>query len=147
MNSRLHSIEDTVGLNLIPDYGFAIAQAVLASGMELAQPLSTCFTQTLQLDVIEESGQAVLLQWNTIPKVDKTRVYRTSFGCEGTWQEISETSESEWQDDGLIEGWPYQYRVEAVGDDGVCVSRPSNCVSVGPAPPPDYEHILLPLVY
>ena len=147
MNSRLHSIEDTVALNLTPDYGFAIAQAGLASGMELAQPLSTCFTHTLQSDVSEESGQAVVLGWNTIPKATATRVYRSSFGCEGTWQELGETSDSEWQDDGVMEGWPYQYQVEAVGEDGVCVSRPSNCVSVGPAPPPVYEHIFMPLVY
>ena len=147
MNTRLHSIEDTVALNLTPDYGFAITQASLAAGMELALPLSSCFTETVQLDMIEELPQSVELGWNAIPKVSTYRVFRSSYGCEGSWQEIGETSDSEWQDDGLMAGWPYQYQVEAVGVDGVCVSRPSNCVSIGPAPPPVYEHIYLPMVY
>lgn len=147
MNTRLHSIEDTVALNLTPDYGFSIAQAGLAAGMELAQPLSSCFTETVQLDVIEGLPQAVELGWHSIPKVSTYRVFRSSYGCEGSWQELGETSDLEWQDSGMIEGWPYQYQVEAVGVDGVCVSRPSNCISVGPAPPPVFEQIYLPMVY
>ena len=147
MNAHLHSIEDTVELNLTPDYGFAIAQAGLASVMELAEPLTVCFTETVQLAVIEEPRQAVVLQWNSIPEASTTRVYRSSYGCEGSWQVLGETSLTEWRDSEMYENWPYQYHVETVGSEGVCVSRPSNCVLVGPPPPPVYEKIFLPIVH
>ena len=147
MNAHLHSIEDTVELNLTPDYGFAIAQAGLASVMELAEPLTVCFTETVQLAVIEEPGQAVVLQWNAIPEASTTRVYRSSYGCEGSWQVLGETSLTEWRDSEMYENWPYQYQVETIGSEGVCVSRPSNCVLVGPPPPPVYEKIFLPIVH
>jgi hypothetical protein len=132
---------------MTPDYGFTIAQAGLATVMELAGPLSLCLTGDIELSVLEESPQAVQLQWNAIPGASAYRVYRSSYGCEGSWQVLGETTTLGWQDGTVIEDWPYQYHVEALGDQGVCVSRPSNCVSVGPAPPPVYEMIYLPMIH
>lgn len=147
MNVHLHSIRDTIDRNLTPDYGFAIAQAGLATVMELAEPLSPCFTEELHLTVVEEPPQKVQLRWNAIPGASAYRVYRSSYGCEGSWQVVGETLKLEWQDQTAIEGWPYQYQVEALGDQGVCVSLPSNCIQVGPPPPPVYELIYLPIIY
>jgi leucyl aminopeptidase len=147
MNTHLHSINDTVDQNLTPAYGFAIAQAGLAAVMELAEPLSPCFTEGLQLTVVAEPPQTVQLQWNAIPGTSAYRVYRSSYGCQGSWQVVGETSKSAWQDPAAIEGWPYQYQVEALGGQGVCVSTASNCVMVGPPPPPVYELVYLPIIH
>ena len=144
-NPNSHSIKDTVDQNLTPDYGFAIAQAGLSTVMELAQPLAACFTGDIQLAVSGEPPGTVQLDWNTISGADGYRVFRSSFGCGGSWQVVAQTAEPGWQDGQVIEDWPYQYQVEAVA--GVCVSRPSNCVSVGPDPPPVYELIFLPIIY
>ena len=146
MNSHYHSIEDTVNKNLTPDYAFDIAQAGLATVMELATPLSACFTETIQLSVMTESPESVLLQWNSIPDARTYRVYRSNYGCEGSWQVIGETANLDWQDSEVIEDWPTQYQVEAIGSDGVCASQSSNCVLVGPQPPPVYEKLFLPLI-
>lgn len=146
MNSHLHSIEDTVNINLTPGYAFDIAQAGLATVMELATPMAACFTETIQLSLVTEPPESVLLQWNSIPDASAYRVYRSNYGCEGSWQVIGETTNLDWQDTNVIKDWPYQYQVEAIGSDGVCVSQPSNCVLVGPQPPPVYERLFLPLI-
>ena len=147
MNAHLHSIRDTVDQNLTPDYGFSIARAGLAAVMELAEPLSRCFTDELQLSATGEPPQTVQLQWNSIPGTHAYRLYRSSDGCQGSWQMIAETTSLEWQDQAVIEDWPYQYQVEAFNDPGGCVSPPSNCVLVGPPPPPVYKLIYLPIIH
>jgi hypothetical protein len=146
-NPYYHKKEDTVSQNLTPTYAFDIARAGLATLATLAQPLATCFPEAPQLSAVGEPPQAVLLQWNAIPAAITYRVYRSSYGCEGSWQLIAKTSNLGWQDSDVIEDWPYQYQVEAVGSDGICASRPSNCVLVGPPPPPLYKNQFLPLIH
>jgi hypothetical protein len=147
MNAHLHSIRDTVDQNLTPAYGFSIARAGLAAVMELAEPLSRCFTDELQLSATGEPPQTVQLQWNSIPGAQAYRLYRSSDGCQGSWQMLAETTSLQWQDHAVIEDWPYQYQVEAFNDQGGCVSAPSNCVLVGPPPPPVYQLVYLPIIY
>jgi Zn-dependent M28 family amino/carboxypeptidase len=145
-NPYYHKKEDTVSQNLTPTYAFNIAQAGLATLGALAEPLAACFTNAPQLSVVGEPPKAALLQWDAIPGAITYRVYRSSYGCEGSWQVIAETGNLDWQDSDVLEDWPYQYQVEAVGSDGVCASRPSNCVLVGPPPPPVYKKQFLPLI-
>jgi hypothetical protein len=146
-NPYYHKKEDTVSQNLTPTYAFDIARAGLATLATLAQPLATCFAEAPQLSAVGEPPQSVLLQWNAISAAITYRIYRSSYGCEGSWQLIAETSNLGWQDRDVIGDWPYQYQVEAVGNDGVCASRPSNCILVGPPPPPLYKKQFLPLIH
>jgi len=71
---------------------------------------------------------------------------RSSFGCQDWGVKVAETFVNHWVDESVRADWPYQYRVEAVMGDGMTVSPPSNCVTVGPEPPPTYHTYYLPTI-
>lgn len=145
-NPYYHSVKDTIELNVTPSYAFDIARDGLATIASLAKPIEACFTNPPQIELLESSSDNVSLRWESIPQAASYRIYRSSFGCDEGWQAIDETSDLEWVDDQIREDWPYQYQIEALTADGLCVSKPSNCVLVGLLPPPVYSHSYLPLV-
>ena len=142
-NPYYHRAQDTIELNVTPPYAFDIARAGMGTIAALAKPIGACFSEEPKIKSVVSSG-AVSLSWEKVPKAESYRVHRSSFGYDEGWEAIAETSELEWVDHHIREGWPYQYQIEAVTGDGMCVSKPSNCVSIGPPPPPNFSFMYLP---
>jgi leucyl aminopeptidase len=148
MNPNYHTKEDTIQINLTLDYAYDIARAAMESTAALAGPISD--VPKLSKPILAIKGlkpEQVSMAWTDVPLAKKYRVYRSSFGCEDWGGKLVETSEITWKDETILSEWPYQYRIEAVFVDGVTVSQPSNCVAIGPAPPPSYSYHFFPAVF
>jgi hypothetical protein len=145
-NPYYHKAQDTIELNLTPTYAFDVARAGMGTIAALAKPLGVCFSKAPYIKSVESTSAGVMLSWKGVPKAESYRVYRSSFGCDQGWEAIVETTELDWVDKQTKLGWPYQYQIEAVSEDGSCVSRLSNCVSVGPSTPPVFPYIYLPII-
>ncbi len=147
MNPHYHSMEDTIALNLTPDYAYDIAHAAMETTASLAGTIAEDPTPpTPNLTISDLQPGQVSMTWTPVPQVESYRVFRSSFGCQDWGVKIVETTQPGWTDETVRPDWPYQYRVEAVLGDGVTVSPPSNCVSVGPEPPPIYPTYFLPTI-
>lgn len=146
MNPYYHKREDTIALNLTSPYAYEIAQAALESAAALAKPTEPCFTETPFTSLFIDPPETAHLSWNTVESAATYRLYRSSFGCTGNWERLGDTSETIWTDIPIRIDWPYQYQIEAVTADGVCVSPPSACLMAGPPPPPAYDQVFLSLI-
>jgi leucyl aminopeptidase len=137
-NPDYHRTTDTID-HLDLDHGFAIAQASLAAGAGMAQPLEACFNDVPLLNAVPSSGQANL-NWNVLPDAAGYQVYRSVQGCSDGWLRATQVSSPRWVDRQISAGRTYSYRVEAISEEGACFSLSSACrqVSVNPrqsAPP------------
>jgi leucyl aminopeptidase len=146
MNPHYHTVQDTIDLNLTPDYAYEIARAGLGTIAALAAPSEKCFSVSPTIELSEFITQTVRISWQAVPNADRYRVYRSSFGCQEGWSLITETVALSSVDDSIRSDWPYQYQVEAVKDNGFCVSPPSNCLLIGPMPPPIFDQVYFPVV-
>ena len=147
MNPHYHMVEDTIELNLKPDYAYDIARAALETTASLAVPIHPNSNPTAPtLSILDLKPDQVSLAWTSVPQADTYRVFRSSFGCQHWGVMVAETNFSSWTDEEIRTEWPYQYRVEAVFEDGIRVSQPSNCLSIGPEPPPIYHSFYFPMV-
>jgi leucyl aminopeptidase len=147
MNPYYHMMEDTIDLNLTPDFAFDIARAAWETTASLAVPVTPIQNPTgPTLRILDYQPDRVSLTWTSVASVQSYRVFRSSFGCQHWGVKVAETEDSTWTDEGIKEEWPYQYRVEAVFSDGNRVSKPSNCVSIGPEPPPSYHTFYFPMI-
>ena len=147
MNPNYHTKEDTIELNLTPDFAYDIARAALETTASLAVPDSQAPSRPApNLNILETQTDQVSLAWTSAPQAESYRVFRSSFGCQHWGEKITETADSVWTDEDVRVEWPYQYRVEAVFGDGVSVSQPSNCVSIGPEPPPIFHTYYFPTI-
>ena len=145
-NPHYHSAQDTIELNMTPLYAFDIARAGIGTVAALANPIGACFPEGPTIISVDSSSDAVFLRWEEAPNAGTYRVYRSSFGCNEGWEVMAETSELEWIDRQIGDSWPYYYQIEAVTGDGICVSKPSNCVTANPPPPPNISFIYLPIL-
>jgi len=147
MNPYYHMMEDTIDLNLTPDFSYEIARAALETIASVAVPVSTKPNPTAPtLSILELQPDWVSLKWTSVPHAETYRVFRSSFGCQHWGVKVAETEVSTWMDEGIRDEWPFQYRIEAVFNDGIRVSQPSNCESIGPEPPPIYPTIYFPVI-
>jgi hypothetical protein len=144
-NPHYHTSQDTVAENLTPEFGFDVARASLGAVAALAIPSSECFQIVPELSLVSDSPTSLALNWDPVPGAEKYRILRSSYGCSEGWQVLAETDDFTWQDEGLYENWPYQYRIEALPAGGSCVSQPSPCLKVGPLPPPRFSITYLPV--
>ena len=148
MNPYYHMMGDTIELNLKADFAYDIARAALETSAALAVPVNPIPNQTApSLNITEVLPDQVTLAWTSVPQAETYRVFRSSFGCQHWGVKVAEVADVTWVDQGLRVDWPYQYRVEAVYGDGIRVSQPSNCVSVGPEPPPVFRTFYFPMIY
>lgn len=147
MNPYYHTKEDTIALNLTPEFGYDIARAAMETTASLAGPIAGDPNQTAPiLGIKDMKPDQIFMEWTLVPQAESYRVFRSSFGCEDWGVKVAEILETGWTDKNLRPDWPYQYRVEAVLGDGVTVSPPSNCVAVGPNPPPTYHTYYFPTI-
>jgi len=147
MNPYYHTREDTIARNLTPDFAYDIARAALETTLSLARPLTgTVSLPAPVISVTDHQPGQVSMTWTAVPQAESYRLFRSSFGCQDWGLKVAQTSDAHWTDGSVRADWPYQYRVEAVLGDGVTVSPPSNCVSVGPEPPPIYPTYFFPLI-
>jgi hypothetical protein len=98
------------------------------------------------LSTVDDLPDQVSLTWTNVPNAELYRVFRSSFGCQDWGVKIAETTQLEWIDELIRSNWPYQYHVEAVFGDGIQVSSPSNCIMIGPEPPPIYHSHYFPMI-
>jgi leucyl aminopeptidase len=147
MNPYYHTREDTIALNLTPGYAYDIARAAMEATASMAGPV-TGFAPlpTPELSIDEMQPGQVSMSWMVVPQAESYRVFRSSFGCQDWGVKVAETSDTFWVDETVRADWPYQYRIEAVLGDGITVSSASNCVAVGPEPPPRYHYYYFPTV-
>ena len=146
MNPNYHMMEDTIDLNLTSDFAYDIARAALETTASLAVPVNPIPNpKAPTLSILDLHPNRVSLTWTSVPQIQSYRVFRSSFGCQHWGVKVAETQNSNWMDVEIRDERPYQYRVEAVFDDGIRVSPTSNCVSIGPEPPPIYPTIYLPV--
>jgi leucyl aminopeptidase len=127
-NPYYHTVNDTVA-NSFPPYtngqpntvGADIARAALATVAGMAGNHGTCFTEAPVVILQDVNNGDMRLTWDALPLAANYRVYRwvhtdpeslVYFGPETTWTDTS-----------VIFGWDHHYRVEAVADDGVCISE------------------------
>ena len=75
------------------------------------------------------------LTWTAVPNATAYRIYRTEgvFGCDFGKEYLGETTDLEWNDSNLRNGFEYSYTVVAVGSSSVCLGPASACASVTPA--------------
>ena len=140
-------MDDTIALNLTPDYAYDIARAAMETAASLAGTIISHTIPTAPTLVISDTlSDQVRMTWTVVPQAISYRVFRSSFGCQDWGIKIGEITDTNWIDKTVRSDWPYQYRVEAVLGDGVTVSPPSNCVAVGPEPPPPYHYRYFPMI-
>ena len=127
-NPDYHRTTDTIE-KLDLEHGFAVAQASLAAGAGMAQPVEACFSGSPKLHAESSSRQAGL-SWTAIPGAAGYQVYRSVQGCSDGWQRAARVSSPRWEDRQISAGRTYSYRVEAVTKGEVCYSLPSSCRQV-----------------
>ena len=148
MNPNYHTNKDTIALNLTPNYAYDIARAAMETAASLAGPIAGYQPPPSPvLDILDIQPDKVSMAWTVAPQAESYRVFRSSFGCQDWGVKVVETNQPGWIDETIRADWPYQYRVEVVFEDGVTVSQPSNCVSVGPEPPPKYPTCYFPMIF
>jgi leucyl aminopeptidase len=130
-NPGYHTVNDTIGANMTPSFGFDIARAGLATIAAMALPIAACFDDAPVLSATA-GVSSVDLGWTPVDGAASYRVYRSTQGCEGQWFEIAETAGTSWRDNGADQATTYYYQVEAVDGDGFCVSAASNCEAAVP---------------
>jgi leucyl aminopeptidase len=146
-NPNYHLKEDTIALNLTPYYAYDIARAALEAAASLAVPLADHTPVEAPVLVITETHSSqVSLAWSAIPQAASYSVFQSSFGCQDWGLKVAQTSETGWTDEHVLSNWPYQYRIEALLSDGQTVSPSSNCVTIGPEPPPAYQYRFLSMI-
>jgi leucyl aminopeptidase len=147
MNPNYHTRDDTIQLNLTPEFAYDIARAAMETIASLAVSIALDPSPDMpNLTILETTPEWVSLNWTIVPQAQYYRVFRASFGCQDWGVKIAETTFPGWIDETVRSDWPYQYRVEAVLPDGITVSPPSNCVTVGPVALPNYHFSFFPII-
>lgn len=130
MNPNYHTTADTIA-GVAQSFGFEVARVAMATVAAMAGPVQACFADAPVL-AANAGVSAVDLSWSAVPGASAYRIYRSKLGCQGQWAELGETAATSWTDAQAIDPTTYSYTIEAVGSDGFCVSRQSNCVSAQP---------------
>ncbi len=128
-NPGYHSDKDTVFANLHPLFAFRVAQAATATVATLAGPLSACFPSPPQ-DLAFDRTTSVL-SWTPLQGASQYRIYRSTGGCEGEWHVVDQVASGPWIDYSKPNTPLLCYQVEGMTADGMCVSPPSSCLSMG----------------
>jgi hypothetical protein len=79
---------------------------------------------------------AVLVSWDPVDSAAAYRVYRNETGCDRGQFPVAEVdgATTSFLDDGLANGVPVFYRVQAIGANAACESPVSACVEAAPQP-------------
>jgi hypothetical protein len=88
----------------------------------LAAPVVSFTAGTDELDV----------QWGAVANAASYRVYRNEIGCDRAQVPLADVAGTSYLDEGLANGLPVYYRVQALGANGACESPVSNCLQAAP---------------
>ncbi len=88
----------------------------------LAAPVVSFTAGTNALDV----------QWGSVANAATYRVYRNEIGCNRAQVPLAEVAGTSYLDQGLANGLPVYYRVQAIGANVACESPVSNCLQAAP---------------
>jgi hypothetical protein len=85
--------------------------------------------------------RAVVLRWNAVAGAASYRVFRAEgiFDCDFGKVWIADTTDLEWTDEGLRNGFEYSYIVTAMGPGDTCFGPASACASVMPTAGPNFN--------
>jgi leucyl aminopeptidase len=127
-NPYNHTANDTIANSLNIGHAFDIIKASLAAGATLAEPLGVCFNE---LPIVEASVGVpyVELDWQDMGGYITYRVSRSSTGCKGPWEELTDNLSASEYFDRPFPVSDLAYQVEAISPSGTCISMPGNCVT------------------
>ncbi len=72
------------------------------------------------------------LAWTSVPGSIGIRILRNDAGCQAATSRLSNLTGSSFTDNGLVNGLPLYYNVQAIASNGACDGPLSNCVAVTP---------------
>jgi hypothetical protein len=127
-NPYYHTTGDTIAHMSVP-LGHSIAQAGLATVMDMALPQGRCFDAAPQVSLSIDQGQ-VHVSWDALPGAASYRIYRAENSCSTTFVQQAEVTGTSWNDANVDYGKTYAYQVEAVAANGLCISARSDCQEI-----------------
>ena len=152
-NPDYHKPTDTIDKMWMPAT-VAGVKAGVGAAASLAGPTVVC----LPAPVITGKAKtnSIELSWKSIEDAIAYKVFRGTKTCGGEVLEIAEVMNTSYEDFNIDYDRNYFYKVQAIGEDGFCVSEMSNCVVVKvkqpgptptPSPEPDFDYFInLPLI-
>lgn len=144
-NPHYHRTTDTID-NMYRPATHRIAQAGIGTVASMAGPLGKCFGgDPVITKVVTDDG--ILISWNSLDGADSYQVYRGVNTCLGKMDLVGEVSTNSFLDTDFEYDRNYFYKVMAVDNDGLCLSRFSNCLVVNvpkPEEPPAVYYQYLP---
>ena len=152
-NPHYHKSTDTIDKMWMPatvaGVKAGVGAAASLAGTELVCLPAPIVIGRAKVDTIE-------LTWKHINNAASYKVFRGTKTCGGEFTEIAEVTNTSYDDISIDFDRNYFYKVQAIGEDGFCVSEMSNCVVVKvknpgptptPSPEPDFDHFInLPLI-
>ncbi|MBN2678265.1 MAG: Zn-dependent exopeptidase M28, partial [Anaerolineaceae bacterium] len=128
-NPYRHTSQDTVQNSVNVDYAFNIIKASLASAAVLSGPRGVCFN-TAPVLMLNQTYPYIRLKWQEMGRFVLYRLYRSENGCDGPWLELEDNIFNTEYVDGITPSVALAYRLEAIDAASMCISLPSNCVSI-----------------
>ncbi|RMG45693.1 MAG: hypothetical protein D6718_06775 [Acidobacteria bacterium] len=100
------------------------------------QDYSSCPTLAAPSLSAKALTNAVELSWSEVPGATRYRIYRNDLGCDRGQLVVADVAApaTSFTDDGLMNDFTVYYRVQAMTDNGACLSPVSNCVESAPQP-------------
>jgi hypothetical protein len=94
------------------------------------QNTSSCPTLAAPVVTFTAQTDAVALDWDPVTGASAYRVYRNEIGCQRAQFPVAEVAAptTSLVDDGLANGLPVFYRVQAIGANAACESPVSSCI-------------------
>ena len=94
------------------------------------QNSSSCFALEAPSITFAAQTNAIALSWDSVAGAAGYRVYRNELGCDRSQFPLAEVgvATTSYQDNGLINGFPVFFRVQAIGANAACESPVSICL-------------------